>query len=101
MPRSTAVAVENNFRNGRITEATGLNFPENACTDELNCIFNLPGNVTRRLGFNFEGNYSTKTIDRTQSVVQSYLWKNVAGSGTTILVVVQVGSTLYFYDASS
>jgi hypothetical protein len=101
MPRSTAVAIENNFRNGLITEASGLNFPESACTETFDCIFNIPGNVTRRKGFDFEINYSTKTADRTQSVVKSYLWKNVAGSGTNILLVVQVGSTLFFYDASS
>src|SRR5574337_386600 len=101
MPRSTAIAVENNFRNGLITEATGLNFPENSSTTVDNCIFNIPGNVTRRLGFDFEPNYSVKTIDRTNKVVQSYRWNNVAGDGTIILIVVQVGSALYFYDAST
>src|SRR5690349_19732939 len=98
MARQAAVSVENNFSRGLITEASGLNFPENACTETYNCEFNLDGSVNRRLGFDFEANYETKTINRTNSVVRPYLWKNVAGNGDVTLLVVQVGLTIYFYE---
>src|SRR3990167_4631251 len=100
MPRQAAVTVENNFRNGLITEASGLNFPESACTETYDCIFDFDGSVRRRLGLDFETNYATKTIDRDGSVVSSYIWRNVVGDGTINLLVLQVGSTLYFYDTS-
>lgn len=99
MPRNVAASVENNFIRGLITEASGLNFPENACTDTYDCNFELTGDVSRRNGFDFETNYATKTIDRTGGVVVTYLWKDVAGNGNLTLLVVQVGETLYFYDA--
>lgn len=101
MPRQAGTAIENNFKNGLITQATGLNFPENACTETQNCIFNFDGSVDRRLGFDFEDNFATKTINRTNSVVTTYLWKNVSGNGDINLVVVQVGATLYFYNVDS
>jgi len=97
MPRQNAVQVDNNFSNGLITEATGLNFPQNAVTETYDCEFNEDGSVKRRLGFDFENGYTTKTISRTDNVVNSYLWRNVAGDGDVTLLVVQIGSTLYFY----
>lgn len=97
MPLQAGQAVENNFKNGLITEATGLNFPENACTDTDNCVFNWEGSVSRRPAFDFENDFSTKTINRTNSVVNSFLWKNVTGVGDVSLEVLQVGATLYFY----
>lgn len=100
MPRQTGMVVENNFRNGLITEASGLNFPENACTETWNCEFELDGSVRRRLGFEFENNHAEKTINRANQVVTSYLWKNVAGDGSFTLLVVQIGMTLYFYTVS-
>ncbi len=101
MSRSAAVAVENNFKSGLITEATGLNFPENACTDTYDCEFSLDGSVQRRLGFDYEEDYTTKTIDRANNVITSYVWKNVAGNGDVTVVVVQIGNTLYFYRTDS
>jgi len=97
MPLQTGSAVENSFKNGLVTEATGLNFPESACTETYDCIFNFDGSVTRRPGFNFETGYVKKTINRTNNVVSTYLWRNVSGDGSVTLVVTQVGSTLYFY----
>lgn len=98
MARNVAVSVENNFSKGLITEASGMNFPENACSDTYNCVFDRVGAVTRRPGFDFERLYETKTINRTGGVVNSYLWRNASGSGDDSLVVVQVGSKLYFYN---
>jgi hypothetical protein len=100
MPRQAAFAVENSFRNGLITDATELNFPENACTSTENCVFDPDGSVYRRFGFSFEGDYATNSVPRYNSVVATYLWKNVNGDPDTSFLVKQVGSTLYFYDTN-
>lgn len=100
MPRQIAASVQNNFTRGLITEASGLNFPENACTDTYNCVFNLDGSVTRRLGFDYETEYASKQIDKAGLAISTYLWRAAAGDGSLTLWVVQVGGTLYFYDAT-
>lgn len=98
MPRQSASFVENNFKAGLVTDSTGLNFPENACTDSLNCIHNYDGSVERRLGFQYEDGFVENAITRTEEVVAGFLWKNAAGSGRNTLYVQQVGTTLYFYS---
>lgn len=93
--------VENNFTQGLKTEYTGLNFPENAATDTDNCIYTLVGNVTRRMGIDFEENYGLKTFDRTNKAISKYRWTNAGGDGSTEIMVVQIGSVLNFYKSSS
>jgi hypothetical protein len=100
MPRTTASVVENNFVGGLKTEFTGLNFPENSASETFDCIFSKIGRVTRRKGFDIEDTGSYQTLNRSESVVASYLWKNVSGDGTINLLVVQVGNTLRFYEVS-
>jgi hypothetical protein len=97
MPRNVATVVENNFTSGLITEATALNFPENAVTDTYDCIFDEKGKVSRRLGFDFETDYETKAVVKTNKAIREYLWENAAGTSDFNFVVVQIGSTLYFY----
>lgn len=101
MPRAVASSIENSFTGGLITEATGLNFPENACTAIDNCTIDFTGLVERRLGLDFETNFNTKTINRAGVVVTGFLWRNVAGDGTVYLYVLQVGGTLYFYNVGT
>lgn len=98
MPQEMGVVVENNFINGLITEATALNFPENAVTETSDCEFDLDGSVYRRPGFDLEANYTTKDIDRDNLAISTYLWTNVAGNGLVTILVMQVGDTLYFYE---
>jgi len=97
LPRQAAATIQNNFSKGLITEATGLNFPENAVTDSYNCVFDERGRVRRRLGIDFEASHSTQAANRANVVVNSYFWKSAAGNGDNSLVVLQVGATLYFY----
>ena len=65
MARGSGTVVENNFVNGLITEATGMNFPENACISASNVVFKETGEVTRRLGYDYESAYqlNSKTIN--------------------------------------
>lgn len=97
MPRSHGVAVQNKFIKGLITEATALNFPEDACTDTYNCVFDHLGRVTRRLGIDLEGNHVNKVTDMAGRVNVTYLWRNVGGNGDLNYAVVHNGATLYFY----
>lgn len=101
MPRQVVTSIENNFTKGLISEATGLNFPENAVTATDNCIYDERARVTRRLGFEFETNYEIEQIDRTTSVIAGFTWNNVAGDGTVSIRVQQVGDMIYFYNVVS
>ena len=95
------VTVESNFINGLVTEATALNFPENACTDTDNCIFHPKGEVYRRYGLDYEPGYESHAIDRTGKATASFFWQNASSLAAKNFIVSQVGSVLYFYDASS
>lgn len=101
MPNQPTTSIENNFTGGLKTEFTGLNFPENACTDVDNCVFSLIGDVLRREGIDYEEGYQYTGIQRANYAVNSYKWNNVGGDGQTQVVVVQVGVTLYFYQSSN
>lgn len=99
MARKVASVIENNFAKGLITEATALQYPENSVVETFDCVYDVLGSVSRRLGFDYEYGYATKTIDKTNSVINTYLWKNVTGDGTISFVVVQIGALLYFYSS--
>src|SRR6266576_7275554 len=98
MTQQSVVAVDNSFINGLVTEATGLNFPDKACTETFDCVFDIDGSAYRRNGFDFEENFQLKTISRAGNAIKTYLWQNVAGNGNVTVAVVQVGNTLYFYE---
>src|SRR6185369_5168519 len=98
MPRQAGVGLDNSFIKGLITEATGLNFPENACTDTLNCRFNQTGLINRRKGFNFELQHDEHLVDRDGKIIIEYVWKAVAGTGNINFVVTQIGSEIFFYE---
>ncbi len=100
MPQQVSYNVENSFIKGLVTEATGMNFPEQAVTDTADCIFDIDGSVYRRTGFDLEENYTTKTINKDNRAIKTYLWQNVAGNGNATVVVVQIGNTLYFYETN-
>lgn len=97
MAQAGNIAVQNNFIKGYITEATGLKFPEDACTDTTNCVFDHRGFVERRFGFDFEDQHQTLTQDISESVINGFVWKNAGGDGDVTFVVCQYGNTLRFY----
>jgi hypothetical protein len=92
---------QNNFTAGLKTEFTGLNFPPNACTETFDCVFEMQGDVTRRPGVDLELHYTTNTVDRTSKAINSYHWLNAGGDGETQVYVLQIGSTIYFYESSN
>ncbi len=98
MSRGKQVQIFNDFTKGLVTEASGLNFPANACTETWDCLFSNTGIVSRRNGFDYESDFETDNLTRNDSIIASFVWRGVAGSGTLVYVVVQVGATLYFYE---
>jgi len=100
MPQEPLTTIENNFVGGLKTEFTGLNFPENSCTDSDNVTFDRIGRVTRRKGIDLEDTGVYTDLNRTGGAVNAYVWLNAAGDGVTNLLVLQVGGILRFYEAS-
>lgn len=99
MARQVVNQVENNFSGGLITEATALNFPENACTDTDNCVFHPKGDVYRRYGLDYENGYSNRTVALSGNAVAYASWVNPSGADKTFFVL-QIGRYLYFYDVA-
>ena len=91
----------NSFIGGLKTEFTGLNFPENACTDTENCVFSIIGDVLRREGIDLEVNATQNSIMQSSVALNTYRWTNVGGDGQTQVLVVQIGNTLYFFNTSA
>lgn len=103
MARQNSVIELNNFVAGLITEATPLNFPDNASLDEDNFILNTNGSRQRRLGMDFEDSHHTVTTavvppPGTEVTVTSTKWKNAGGDPLKNIIVVQVGNELKFFD---
>lgn len=101
MPQQLTTSIENNFTKGLITESTGLNFPENAATDCDNCEFTLIGDTLRREGIDFEDNFGSYNVTRTNSAVNTFKWNNAGGDGQTQVLAGQIGSIVHFWGSSS
>ncbi len=98
MPRQIGVSVENSFTKALITEATGLNFPENACTETFDCVFDKTGEVSRRLGIQLEDGLEQNAIESlADSALTEFLWKSVSLSGERTFFVMQRGSIISFW----
>jgi hypothetical protein len=100
MPRNTGTNVEQNFAKGLITEAHGLNFPEDACTATENCIFHQTGQVRRRLGIDLEAEPQAVAYDNFGGVISEFLWRAVASTGSYVFLVVQIGEQVSFFELS-
>lgn len=96
MPRQINTQVENNFVGGLVTEATALNFPENACTETDNCVFQSSANVFRRYGMDFEYLHQEHDIDTFGKATSSFVWENPAGVAKNFFVF-QAGRYLHFF----
>jgi len=92
-----------NFVGGLNTEASSLNFPENAAQDIDNFDLFITGEVKRRLGLDFETSYTVRPETTTATNTAAYAiskseWHAVNGKGDLNFLVVQIGTTLYFHD---
>lgn len=102
MPKKSVKVEVNSFVKGLITEASPLNFPENASLSEENFEILVNGSRQRRLGLDFEENYNriglVTASDLEADNINTYVWKSVGSVPNRNLLVVQVGSSLDFFD---
>lgn len=106
MSRATANKLYRTFVKGLVSEASPLTYPEDASTDEDNCVLSQNGNRIRRLGIDFETGYipSTQTFDQTlflDYAVREYVWTGANNIPGTNFYVQQIGATLYFYSLNN
>lgn len=98
MGRASGTSVENNFVKGFLTEFSGFNFPENACAETLNCVFDQTGSVSRRPGLALEEVSTPPTVTYTSnSVYTSFVWKSAGYRSENSFLVQQIDNTLHFY----
>lgn len=103
MARQAGTVIQNKFIKGLITENTALNFPEDACTETTNCVFDETGRITRRGGLDLEDGYVSldpSSISLGQAFSE-FVWDQVAGTGTVTFLVQQEGNLIKFFDLSS
>ena len=99
MAQSLSQKAVNNFVKGLITEAAELTFPEGASVDELNCDLRRDGTRRRRLGAVYESNNTLSTFTMADSeTIATGDWINVGGDADLEFLVLQKGTTLYFYN---
>lgn len=106
MARGLTNKLYRNFTKGLITEASLLTYPENACIDLDNCILYRKGNLSRRLGVDFESGssnspYQINQSDFVKNAYHTYKWESVGNNINKNFLVTQVGPTLRFYDLSA
>ena len=103
MTKKSVKAEVKTFVKGLITEASPLNFPENASVDELNFELLRNGTRQRRLGMAYEPSYEQRitslTVDGTATAnISTFVWRDVAGVDNKNFLVVQTENVLNFYD---
>jgi hypothetical protein len=101
MAKQLQTVIENNFIQGLITEATGMNFPEKAVVETYNVRYNKKGTVNRRLGINHEAGYTSAGDVPTGAVSRSYVWNGVGFEGRRTFLVTQSGTMLNFFEAQT
>lgn len=104
MPKQVK-AEYNNFVKGLISEASPLNFPDNASLDEQNFELHRDGSRSRRLGMSIEPSGIEVTtlyapyqiLDQTPVTFQ---WTNAGGDQSLVILVVQLFNRLNFHSLS-
>lgn len=103
MARQTAPVEVNSFIRGLITEASPLTFPENASLDEDNFELLRDGSRRRRLGMDFEEGHQfistgINTSPAEEVAINTFQWENAGGTPDKTVLVVQIGSSIRFFD---
>jgi hypothetical protein len=103
MPKKSIKVEFKNFIKGLITEASPVNFPPEASFAEENFQLNRNGTRDRRLGLDYETDYTLRNLPVSLETLLAndpvtFEWRNVSGDSGTIFLVLQVASTLLFFD---
>lgn len=102
MPKQVAKLEVNTFVGGFITEASPLNFPPNASSDEENFDFKPNGLRSRRKGIDWESEHALISAAVSPSLLgnfayNTYKWTSPGGDNTKEILVVQIGKRLDFF----
>lgn len=99
MPRQYQPLEIKSFSKGLITEASPLQFPQDASIDEVNFEINNDKSRKRRLGLDLENGYQWQPTSGNIGTTSfnSLLWKNAGGDVSNSILVVQVGRQVFFY----
>lgn len=102
MTKKAVKAEVNTFVKGFVTEASPLNFPENASLDEENFELLKTGVRQRRLGLDYEDGFVKQEVlssiyDIDNVNVRSYVWEDAGGVSGNNVAVIQIDKNLLFY----
>ena len=92
------------FVRGLITEASAVNFPEDASVDEDNMHLHRDGSRERRLGINYESGYaknSNSLLTDTKAETSFYSWNNVGKESNKSFLVSQVGKHIDIFESAN
>lgn len=101
MTRQTQAVEVNSFVKGLITEASPLTFPDNASLDEDNFNLRRDGSRDRRLGMDFEEDYTAITGPSSTSgelAISTYTWENAGGVPSKTYLAIQTGNIVKIVD---
>lgn len=106
MAKQSVRAEINSFIKGLITEASPLNFPPDASLDEQNFEANRSGIRERRLGMDFEDDFSLIDLEISPEVLStlafsSFYWESAGGEAENKFIVVQIGNLLKVFDSTA
>lgn len=103
MTKKAVKAEVNTFVRGLITEASPLNFPENASLAEENYELLKTGVRQRRLGLDYEMGYYGRvalfpgeTLETSQ--IKTFVWEDAGGISDKDILVLQFNNRLHFFD---
>ena len=97
MARQSGTIQQKKFVKGLITEASEIDFPDDACSEIWNCEIDDKGIVSRRPGIDYENNADVLPQLSTNGVKKEYIWKYAGSSGTSLFVVLQEGARISFF----
>lgn len=79
MAQQKGTKVYNTFVGGLVTEAGPLTFPENASADELNMEISRKGNRRRRLGIDYEPDYTQSSFSFDEAAIGQSQYLHIDG----------------------
>lgn len=104
MARQQASVQINQFVAGLVTDASPLTFPENSSAVDINMELNSDGSRQRALGMDYEDLYqtiSTTVAGTSDTAVNTYKWENAGGDPEKVIICVQFGNQVKFFDGDS
>ncbi len=101
MARKSGTIQQKKFIRGLVTEATGIDFPDDACSEVWDCEIDKKGIVSRRQGFDYENNADIEAERSTEGVKKEFIWKYAGSTGTSLFIVVQEGQYISFFSPDS